>query len=212
MTYKYRVTLTGKKGFYRVYKVNAANTLYTFHKQMRADMEFPADQLILFKELDEAGEVLGRVGLFDMGFGAADQVILGKTGKDGVASFVYFYDVTNRKSVNITFEGEIDEPCASPEIIDSKGPDPIAFENGYVAFEDLPDEQRHLPGESDKKKKNPLEDLLGIDLDKIGDEDDEDLDDEDLDDEDEEEDDEDEEEEKDDDTVEIYDGTEELTL
>ena len=30
----------------------------------------------------------------------------------------------------------------------TKGPNPIEFENGYVAYEDLPDEQRHLPGEN----------------------------------------------------------------
>ena len=134
MTYKYRVTLSGIKGFFRVYKVNANNTLYSFHKQMRADMEFPADQLILFKELDGAGEVLGRVGLFDLGFGAADQVTLGKTVKDGVASFVYFYDVTNKKSVNITFEGEIPDEAAAPELIETKGPDPIDFENAEGNF------------------------------------------------------------------------------
>lgn len=208
MTYKYRVTLSGIKGFFRVYKVNANNTLYSFHKQMRADMEFPADQLILFKELDGAGEVMGRVGLFDLGYGAADQVTLGKTVKDGVASFVYFYDVTNKKSVNITFEGEIPDEATAPELIESKGPDPIDFENGYVAFEDLPDEQRHLPGDPEKRKKNPLADILGIDLDKdLGDED-EDLDDEDIDDEDED----DEDDDRDEDAVEIYDGTEELSL
>ena len=30
-----------------------------------------------------------------------------------------------------------------------KGPNPIEFENGYVAFEDLPAKERHLPGEGD---------------------------------------------------------------
>lgn len=208
MTYKYRVTLSGIKGFFRVYKVNASNTLYSFHKQMRSDMEFPADQLILFKELDEAGQVIGRVGLFDLGFGAADQVTLGKTVKDGVASFVYFYDVTNKKSVNITFEGEIPDEAAMPELIETKGPDPIDFENGYVAFEDLPDEQRHLPGDPEKRKKNPLADLLGIDLDKDLGGDDEDLDDEDI----EEDEEDDEDDDRDEDAVEIYDGSEELTL
>ena len=216
MTYKYRVTLAGIKGFYRVYKVNANNTLYSFHKQMRSDMEFPADQLILFKEMDADGNLIARIGLFDMGAGAADQVTLGKTVKDGAASFVYFYDTTNKKSVIITFEGETPDETSSPELIDVKGPDPIAFENGYIAFEDLPDDQRHLPGDSDKRKKaSSLGDLLGIDPDKVGDEDEDDLDNEDLDNEDEEEDeDEDDEEidEKDEDTVEIYDGTEELTL
>ena len=75
---------------------------------------------------------------------------------------------------------------------DMKGPLPIEFENGYVAFEDLPQEKRKLPGE-----KSALEMLLGAD---------DDEDDEDLEDEEDEEDDEDEEE--DDETEEIYDENE----
>ena len=75
--------------------------------------------------------------------------------------------------------------------------------NNNVAFEDLPADQRHLPSDSgEKKKRNPLEDILGA-LDDLDDEDDED----------EEDDEEDEEEERDDDeAIEVYDGTEELTL
>ena len=121
--------------------------------------------------------------------------------KKGIVSFVYFYDVTNRKSVNITFEEQTPGPAGAPALTDSKGPDPIDFENGYVAFEDLPADQRHLPSESsEKKKRNPLEDILGA-LDDLDDE------------EDDEDDDEDEEDERDDDeAVEVYDGTEELTL
>ena len=34
-----------------------------------------------------------------------------------------------------------------PVLTESKGPNPIEFENGYVAFEDLPEKQRYLPGE-----------------------------------------------------------------
>ena len=41
MVFRLRVTLTGIKGFFRIYHVNGATTLYTLHKQMRADMEFP---------------------------------------------------------------------------------------------------------------------------------------------------------------------------
>jgi len=200
MTYQYRVTLSGIKGFFSVYKVNAENTLYSFHKQMMADMEFAPDQVILFKGLDTEGSVLGRFGLIDLGCGAVDDVTIGSTVKNGISSFVYFYDVTNKKSVIITLEGEIPDPTKVPTLIDSKGPDPIDFENVYVAFEDLPEDQRHLPGDS-KKKKNPLEAILG------------DVDDEDLDDEENEDDEDDEEDDsKDEDAVEIYDGSEELTL
>ena len=175
MSYKYRVTLSGIKGFYRVYQINGDSTLYSLHKQMRSDMEFQQDQLILFKGLDSSGNVVGRFGLFDLGDGATDEVTIAKSIKDGITSFVYFYDVTSRKSVTLTLEGEADGSVEAPVIIESKGPNPIEFENGYVAFEDLPEEKRHLPGE-ESPKRSKLEELLGISLDE--DEDDEDEDDE----------------------------------
>ncbi len=180
MVFKLRVTLAGIKGFFRVYHVHGATTLYTLHKQIRADLEFPQDQLIMFKALDITGAVVGRYGLFDLGWGTVDQTSLEKAIKAGATDFVYFYDVTNRKSVNITVEGEAEGARVNPDfpvLAETKGPNPIEFENGYVAFEDLPDKQRHLPGE----------------------EEDEDFDDEDFDEE---------EEEEDEDGKEIYDESE----
>ncbi len=171
MALLYRVTLTGIKGFYRVYKINGSSTLYSLHRQLQSDLEFPLDQLILFKALDEQGNVVARYGLFDLGEGAVDDVSMDQTRKKGIVSFVYFYDVAGKKSVNITFDGETPETATSPTIVESKGPNPIEFEKGYVAFEDLPDEKRHLPGE--ERKRTKLEELLDIHLD------DEDLDDED---------------------------------
>ena len=145
MNLRYKVTLEGIKGFLRVYTMSGDTTLYTFHKQMRADMEFPQDQLIMFKALDADGAVVARYGLFDLGFGTVDNVTLSDTLAAGVASFVYFYDVTNRKSVIVTFLDEVEGPSVSPrfpKITETKGPNPIEFENGYVAYEDLPDEQK----------------------------------------------------------------------
>ena len=113
MVFRLRVTLTGIKGFFRIYHVNGATTLYTLHKQMRADMEFPQDQLIMFKALDVEGAVVGRYGLFDLGSGTVDQVSLEKAVKAGATDFVYFYDVTNRKSVNIAVEGEVEKAVVS---------------------------------------------------------------------------------------------------
>ena len=152
MVFSLRVTLSGIKGFFRVYKVNGATTLYTLHKQLRSDLEFPQDQLIMFKALDIEGNVVGRYGLFDLGSGTVDQVALEKVIAAGADHFVYFYDVTNKKSVNITVEGEAEGLRVSPDfplLAESKGPNPIEFENGYVAFEDLPERQRALPGEDD---------------------------------------------------------------
>ena len=147
MVYQFRVTLAGIKGFFRVYQMDGSTTLYSFHKQMRADMEFPQDQLIMFKALSADGNVVARYGLFDLGAGTVDKVTVQDTVEAGVSSFIYFYDVLNKKSVIITFEGIEDRPGTTPAVIESKGPNPIEFENGYVAFEDLPDSQRHLPGQ-----------------------------------------------------------------
>lgn len=206
MVYQYRVTLTGIKGFFRLYCMRPETTLYTFHKQMRADMEFAQDQLILFKALDAAGNVVARYGQFDLGSGTVDTVTVAQTVKLGVVSFVYFYDVTNRKSVNITFEGEVEGVAGiSPYILETKGPNPIDFENGYVAYEDLPNEQR-LPAEPDeeddkvhkmRKKASLLPEFDPEDEDEVDEPDDE---------EDEEEYDDDE------DGKEIFDGSEELSL
>ena len=148
MNYRYRVTLAGIKGFYRVYLVNGDNSLYTFHKQLRADLEFPMDQPILFKAMDAEGAVAARYALMDIGFGAVDNVTIADTVKAGVTSFVYFYDIASKKSVIITLEGETPEKTATPRLLESKGPIPLEFENGYVAFEDLPEERRRLPGEA----------------------------------------------------------------
>ena len=147
MVCTYRVTLEGIKGFFRVYKLNSENSLYTFHKQLRADLEFTVDQPILFKAFDAAGNVVARYALTDLGFGTVDAVSVGHTIKDGVVRFVYFYDIAARKSVTITLESEDPGSVAGPTLIESKGPVPLEFENGYVAFEDLPQQRRILPGE-----------------------------------------------------------------
>lgn len=190
MVYQFRVTLAGIKGFYRVYKMDGSATLYEFHKQMRADMEFHQDQLILFKALDKDGGVVARYGLFDLGAGTVDNISVEQTIKNGVNSFLYFYDVPNKKSVIVTFEGEEEGQGPAPVLVDVKGPNPIEFENGYVAFEDLPDSQRHLPGQ----KPDWLSEMSpsGDDSKEDGDDDDEEEDDD------------------DEDGKEVFDGTEEL--
>lgn len=144
MVLRYRVSLPGIKGFARVYEVKDTTTLYSLHKQMRADMDFPQDQMVLFKALDENGNLAARYGIFDLGAGTIDSVTLGQTYKNGIMSFVYFYDTTNAKSVMITCEGPAAERSGAvyPVLVETKGPNPVEFENGYVAFEDLPDEKR----------------------------------------------------------------------
>ena len=210
MVYSYKVTLTGIKGFHRIYHLSGENSLYTFHKQMRSDMEFPQDQLILFKAFDASGAVVARYGLFDLGNGAVDEVTIASVVKKGIKSFVYFYDVTNKKSVNISFEGPVEGASEKgcPVLADIKGPNPIEFENGYIAVEDLPDDQRHLPSESDRNRKKSLDALLSA----LKDEDDSD-DELPVDSDEDDEDDEDEDNIRDDeDGMEIFDGSEDLTL
>lgn len=191
MVYQFRVTLDGIKGFYRVYQMGGSATLYDFHKQMRADMEFPQDQLIMFKSFDSEGEVVARYGLFDLGAGTVDKVSVQQAVESGIVSFRYFYDVPNKKSVIITFEGVFERPACTPVIVDVKGPNPIEFENGYVAFEDLPDSQRHLPGQRPDWGPLMAEDLSDSSEDGVDDDDDDD---------------------DDEDGKEVFDGTEELNI
>lgn len=148
MNYRIRITLAGIKGFFRVYEVSGTNTLYTFHKQIRTDLEFPMDQPILFKAFDAEGAVVARWALVDLGQGTVDQIRIADAVKAGVASFDYFYDIASKKKVIVTIEAEAPESTFKlPTLMESKGPIPLEFENGYVAFEDLPEDRRRIPGE-----------------------------------------------------------------
>ena len=151
MILKYRVSLPNIKGFARIYEVKDTGSLYGLHKQMRADMDFPQDQLVLFKAFDAIGEVSARYGIFDLGSGTIDEVTFADCRKKGENKFIYFYDTTNVKSVIITYEGEgeLRSGVLYPLLVEQKGPDPIEFENGYVAFEDLPDDKKKDPEDDD---------------------------------------------------------------
>ena len=152
MILKYRVSLPGIKGFARVYEVKDTASLYSLHKQMRADMDFPQDQVILFKAFDANGDVAARYSVFqDFGFGTIDNVTAGQCHKRGEDKFIYFYDTTNVKSVIVTFDGVGEERrnVLYPLLVETKGPNPIEFENGYVAFEDLPDDKKKDPDDED---------------------------------------------------------------
>ena len=152
MILKYRVSLPGIKGFARVYEVKGNASLYSLHKQMRADMDFPQDQVVLFKSFGADGNVVARYSVFqDFGFGTIDAVTAEQCHKRGEDKFIYFYDTTNVKSVIVTFDGVADERrnVVYPLLVESKGPNPIEFENGYVAFEDLPDDKKKNPDDED---------------------------------------------------------------
>ena len=152
MILKYRVSLPGIKGFARVYEVKSTASLYSLHKQMRADMDFPQDQIVLFKAFAHNGDVAARYSVFtDFGFGTIDNVTFGDCHKRGEDKFIYFYDTTNVKSVILTFEEEVPERrnALYPLLVETKGPNPIEFENGYVAFEDLPDDKKKDPDDED---------------------------------------------------------------
>ena len=171
MILRYRVSLPGIKGFARVYEVKDTASLYSLHKQMRADMDFPQDQVVLFKAFDCNGNVAARYSVFqDFGFGTIDHVTAGQCHKRGEDKFIYFYDTTNVKSVIVTFDGVGEERrnVLYPLLVETKGPNPIEFENGYVAFEDLPD---------DKKKDPDDEDFDDDDFDDVDEEDDDDTED-----------------------------------
>lgn len=173
MTYRIRVSLPNIKGFARVYEAGSRNSLHTLAKQMISDMEFPMDQVVLFKAFDAAGTLVARYATFDLGDGSIENITLEKLAKEGVVELTFFYDTIYKKSVIVTIEGEGATNATIPTLIETKGPNPEAFLNGYVAFEDLPEEKRKR--------------LLNPDDDDFEDDDDEEFDGEDGDEEDEEE-------------------------
>lgn len=142
MTHIFKVALPNIKGFARIYELNDKDSLYHFHKQMVSDMDFPPDQMVLFKAFDESGNVVARYATFDLGYGSIEHISIAHAIEAGVVKFIYFYDTTNKKSVIITLEGEGGNKIVKPTLIESKGPNPEAFLNGYVAFEDLPPEKQ----------------------------------------------------------------------
>ena len=177
MILKYRVSLPGLKGFARVYEVKDTSSLYSLHKQMRADMDFPQDQVVLFKAFDAAGNVAARYSVFqDFGLGTIDIVTVGQCHKRGEDKFIYFYDTTNVKSVIVTFDGEGEERrnVVYPLLVETKGPNPIDFENGYVAFEDLPDDKKKDPDDDDFDDDDDVADEGDNDTEEIYDEDEDD--------------------------------------
>ena len=63
--------------------------MYSLHKQMRADMDFPQDQVVLFKAFDKDGNVAARYSVFtDFGFGTIDNVTAGQCHKRGEDKFI----------------------------------------------------------------------------------------------------------------------------
>lgn len=144
MILRYRVSLPGLKGFARVYELKSTSSLYSFHKRMHTDMDFPMDQIVLFKSVNPDGSAIARYSVSDLGKGTIDEVTLGDCHKRGEDSFVYFYDTTNKKSVLVNCEGEVEARpgIVYPALVETKGPNPIEFENGYVAYEDLPEDKK----------------------------------------------------------------------
>ena len=95
MVLRYRVSLSGIKGFTRVYQLRPNTSLYDFHIILRRDLEFAQDQLIQFKALAKDGSLVARYSMFDLGYGTVDEVSLADTVAKGITSFRYFYDVPN---------------------------------------------------------------------------------------------------------------------
>ena len=179
MILRYRISLPNIKGFARVYELDASTSLYDFHKLLSDELDFARDLLIQFKALDKTGGLVARYAMFDLGWGAVDGVSLAATVKKGISQFIYFYDVINKKNVIVTCEGEVDAKPGEeyPLLVESVGPNPVEFENGYVAFVDLPASQRPMPPSKPDWSKVVADD--DDDFDEDDDEDDEDDDDDD---------------------------------
>ena len=132
MIFRYRATLPNSKIFYRIYDVPANMTLFALNKFISADLLFSPDQMILFRGINEKGKVKGEYGLFDMGDGTIDKVVLENLVKKGEIVLEYTFDLFKDRYLTLTFEGQVDKAprISYPALIESKGHNPEQFISG----------------------------------------------------------------------------------
>lgn len=156
MLLKVTVRIGELKGFVREYIVRDKDTLWSLSKKMGFDLDFPQDQLVLFKAVgpDFGEKALNRYSSVNLGAGTIDIINFKTIVERGEQYFVYFYDTTNKKSIRVIIEGELDPlemprretelTLPTPYLLAAKGPNPIEFEKGYVAFEDQPKKEHNF--------------------------------------------------------------------
>lgn len=123
----------------REYEVRENYSLYSLHLYLVNDLGFAPDQMALFRALDSKGKVKKEYGLFDLGDGSMDSVILSNIINEGYTSLEYVFDMFKER-VLLLQQTSIQEELPKrsyPRLIAERGKNPDQFSDNYDDFEQL---------------------------------------------------------------------------
>ena len=133
MLYRFRVTLSDSKFFFRIYDIDGSISLFALHNFLLNDMDFSTDQMTLFEGRPEQGHP-SRYGLFDLGCGSMDKVRLEDVIARGETELRYYFNLRYGRYLILRLEAE-DVPLVPrvsyPLRVDEKGDNPDQFAPGY---------------------------------------------------------------------------------
>lgn len=134
----------------REYEVKASTTLYSFSNYLTYDLGFAPDQLVLFRALNEKGEVEKVYALFDLGDGTMDSITLKELKNSSLSTLEYIYDKFRDRALLLQFISieELVVKRSYPRLIAERGGNPDQFSDNYDDFEQLID--------SSEAEENPL--------------------------------------------------------
>lgn len=139
MIYRLKATIDGNKIFMREYEVKGNSSLYSLHLFLQSDLGFAPDQMVLFRGLSKTNKVKTEYGLFDMGDGTMDKVLLEAAFTSGVESLVYVYNPFKDRGMRLELLGT-EEPLSRrsyPRLVAEKGRNPDQFSDEYDDFESV---------------------------------------------------------------------------
>ena len=143
--FRFKATMRGNRQFLREYEIQSSATLYDFHNFLIADLAFAPDQLVLFRGVDKNGKVCSEYGLFDMGDGTLDNIILADCIAKGEIRFQYIYDIFNNRYMMLEYVGEAEEfPRETyPRLVTERGTRPDQFSSEHDTDEEFHASVKH---------------------------------------------------------------------
>lgn len=133
MIYRYKATIKGNKVFLREYELDSTMTLFRLRSFLNNDLGFSQDQITLFETFSAKGDLMRRIGMFDMGDGAMDRITIGDCVAREESALRYVYNPSMKLSIEMENIGETDfNPRLSyPLTVFEKGKNPDQFSASY---------------------------------------------------------------------------------
>lgn len=125
--------------------------LYALHEFISDDLSFTKDQMILFRGLNRAGKVVGEYGMFDLGSGSIDTVMIQDMLKRGEISLEYVFDIFKNRVITLDYIEEVESLPRKyyPRCVLAKGLSPNQFSDVYDDIEEVDLKNIKIPDDPD---------------------------------------------------------------